>query len=117
MISNYVEIITVYLYIYIFLDNGKVLKTVNAESADSIQRVTPVVIEELQVFPQNVSVRNLQIVRTDAMPEGRLIVVSDYEVLSLRLHRCDKVNSGCRYIHTYNIILIYCYYYSIHIYS
>ncbi|XP_024219372.1 semaphorin-1A [Halyomorpha halys] len=84
-----------YDVLFIGTDNGKVLKTVNAESAHSIQRVTPVVIEELQVFPQNVSVRNLQIVRTDAHPEGRLIVVSDFEVLSLRLHRCDKVNSGC----------------------
>ncbi|XP_039278042.1 semaphorin-1A [Nilaparvata lugens] len=32
--------------------------------------------------------------RTDNQ-EGRLIVVSDTEVLSLRLHRCDKVTSGC----------------------
>uniref|UniRef100_A0A224X817 Semaphorin-1A n=1 Tax=Panstrongylus lignarius TaxID=156445 RepID=A0A224X817_9HEMI len=84
-----------YDVLFIGTDNGKVLKTVNAESADSIQRVSPVVIEELQVFPQNVTVRTLEIVRTDAVPDGRLIVVSDYEVLSLRLHRCDKVNSGC----------------------
>lgn len=85
-----------------FLDNGKVLKTVNAESADSVQRVSPVVIEELQVFPQNISVRNLKIVRTDSQTDGRLIVVSDNEVISLRLHRCDKVNSGCRCV---NIML------------
>ncbi|KAL1114872.1 hypothetical protein AAG570_007696, partial [Ranatra chinensis] len=84
-----------YDVLFIGTDNGKVLKTVNAESANSMQRVSPVVIEELQVFPQNVSVRTLKIVRTDTQPEGRLIVVSDHEVLSLRLHRCDKVNSGC----------------------
>uniref|UniRef100_A0A0A9Y8X2 Semaphorin-1A n=1 Tax=Lygus hesperus TaxID=30085 RepID=A0A0A9Y8X2_LYGHE len=84
-----------YDVLFIGTDNGKVLKTVNAESADSIQRVTPVVIEEIQVFPPNVSVRNIQIVRTDSLSEGRLIVVSDLEVLSLKLHRCDKVNSGC----------------------
>lgn len=83
---------------YSFTDNGKVLKTVNAESADSIQRVTPVVIEEIQVFPSNVSVRNIQIVRTDTLSEGRLVVISDLEVVSLKLHRCDKVNSGCRLV-------------------
>lgn len=71
------------------------LKTVNADSADTIERVSPVVIEEIQVFPSNMSIRSLKVVRGDNQ-EGRLIVVADSEVLSIRLHRCDKVVSGCR---------------------
>lgn len=78
-------------------DNGYVLKTVNADSADTIERVSPVVIEEIQVFPSNVSVRTLRVVRGDNT-DGRLVVVSDNEVLSIRLHRCDKVVSGCRLV-------------------
>ncbi|XP_039278036.1 semaphorin-1A isoform X2 [Nilaparvata lugens] len=83
-----------YDVLFIGTDYGMVLKTVNADSADSIERVNPVLIEEIQVFPSNVSIRSLKVMRTDNQ-EGRLIVVSDTEVLSLRLHRCDKVTSGC----------------------
>ncbi|XP_075214957.1 semaphorin-1A-like [Lycorma delicatula] len=83
-----------YDVLFIGTDYGMVLKTVNADSADSIERVNPVLIEELNVFHTNVSIRSLRVVRNDNQ-EGRLIVVSDTEVLSLRLHRCDKVTSGC----------------------
>uniref|UniRef100_A0A1B6EFF5 Semaphorin-1A n=1 Tax=Clastoptera arizonana TaxID=38151 RepID=A0A1B6EFF5_9HEMI len=83
-----------YDVLFIGTDNGYILKTVNADSADTIERVSPVVIEEIQVFPLNVSVRSLKVARTDN-EEGRLVVVSDSEVISIRLHRCDKVVSGC----------------------
>lgn len=75
------------------------MKAVNADSADTIEKVSPVIIEDIQVFPPNVPVRNLKVVRDSTMPEGRLVVISDSEVQSLRLHRCtsDKITS-CRYV-------------------
>ena len=77
-------------------DNGKVIKAINAASAAAADAVSPVIIEELQVFPPNMSVRNLRIVRTDSSKEGRLIVVSDDEVLSIPLHRCnDRQITSC----------------------
>lgn len=86
-----------YDVLFIGTDNGKVMKAINADSADTIDRVSPVVIEDIQVFPPNVPVRNLKVVRDASLPEGRLIVVSDSEVQALRLHRCysDKIIS-CR---------------------
>lgn len=77
------------------------IKAVNAGSADTTDRVTPVVIEEIQVFPPQVAVRNLKVVRDSSLPDGRLVVVSDGEVQALRLHRCysDKILS-CRYVIT-----------------
>jgi hypothetical protein len=76
-----------------------VIKAVNAGSADTTERVTPVVIEEIQVFPPQVAIRNLKVVRDSSLPDGRLVVVSDGEVQALRLHRCysDKILS-CRYV-------------------
>ncbi|GLH02989.1 Semaphorin-1A [Gryllus bimaculatus] len=84
-----------YDVLFIGTDNGKVIKAVNADSADSNTEVSPVVIEEIQVFPPHVAVRNLKVVRDSSFDDGRLIVVSDSEVQSLRLHRCysDKILS------------------------
>ncbi|PNF14608.1 hypothetical protein B7P43_G12123 [Cryptotermes secundus] len=90
-----------YDVLFIGTDNGKVIKAVNAGSADTTERVSPVVIEEIQVFPPQVAVRNLKVVRDSSLPDGRLVVVSDGEVQALRLHRCysDKILS-CRYVIT-----------------
>jgi semaphorin 6 len=87
-----------YDVLFIGTDNGKVIKAVNAESADSATKVNPVVIEEIQVFPPNVPIRNLKVVRDKTVMDGRLVVVSDSEIQSLRLHRCysDKIIS-CRF--------------------
>lgn len=78
-------------------DNGKVIKTINAASADPHESaVKPVVIEEIQVFAPNVTIRNLKIVRTDSTKEGRLIVVSDEDIVSIPLHRCnDRHITSC----------------------
>lgn len=55
-------------------------------------------IEEIQVFPGHVAVRGIKVVRTGKQ-EGRLVVVSDGEVQSLRLHRCDSNKiSSCRWV-------------------
>lgn len=71
------------------LDNGKVIKAVNALSAETRHGVRPVVVEEIQVFPVHVAVRGIHVTRAENQ-EGRLVVVSDGEVQSLRLHRCDS---------------------------
>lgn len=45
-------------------DHGKIIKTVNAESADSNKKVTSVVIEEIEVLSKMEPIRNLEIIRT-----------------------------------------------------
>ncbi|XP_050537990.1 semaphorin-1A-like isoform X2 [Daktulosphaira vitifoliae] len=103
-----------YDVLFIGTDSGKVLKAINAASADSTEKVSPVVIEELYEFGgpgTTAAVRNIQL-------EGkRLLVVTDRQVVSLPLDRCqntfistcseciglqdpycawDKVNNKCR---------------------
>ncbi|CAH1989395.1 unnamed protein product [Acanthoscelides obtectus] len=72
---------------------GTVIKAVNGLSADQRYGVRTVVIEEIQVFPSHVPVRNLKVERGTKGEKGgetRIIVVSDSEVQSLRVHRCDS---------------------------
>lgn len=78
-----------YDVLFIGTDNGKVIKAVNALSAETRHGVRPVVVEEIQVFPVHVAVRGLHVMHTQKQ-EGRLVVISDGEVQSLRLHRCDS---------------------------
>lgn len=54
-----------------FTDNGKVLKTINAASADDSSKVSSVVIEELDVLAKPEPIRNLKIVRTMQYGEFR----------------------------------------------
>lgn len=88
-----------YDVLFIGTDNGKVIKAVNAESADSHQKVSPVVIEEIQAFPSTVPVRGIKVVRAseagDGLEDGRLVVIADSQVQALRLHRCysDRILS------------------------
>ncbi|XP_046434488.1 semaphorin-1A isoform X3 [Neodiprion fabricii] len=88
-----------YDVLFIGTDNGKVIKAVNADSADSHQRASPVVIEEIQAFPASVPVRGIKVVRAsqagDGLEDGRLVVIADGQVQALRLHRCysDRILS------------------------
>lgn len=52
------------LQIYHFTDHGTIIKTINAASADDSEKVSSVVIEELDVLPKSEPIRNLKIVRT-----------------------------------------------------
>ncbi|XP_059488646.1 semaphorin-1A-like [Neocloeon triangulifer] len=82
--------------LFIGTDNGKIIKkAVNAESAENPKKLDLVIIEEIQVFPPSVAIRNLKVVRDDSVAEGRLIVISDSEIKSIKLHRCnsDKITS------------------------
>lgn len=72
---------------FTFLDSGKVLKAINAASADSTEKVSPVVIEELYEFGgpgTTAAVRNIK------LEDKRLLVVTDRQVVSLPLDRCQN---------------------------
>lgn len=82
-----------YDVLFIGTDNGKIIKAVNGLSAETRHGVRPVVVEEIQVFPAHVAVRGIKILKNNSngkKDEGRLVVISDSEVQSLRLHRCDS---------------------------
>lgn len=93
-----------YDVIFVGTDHGKVIKSVNAESADSSKKVVSVVIEELDVLAKNEPIRSMEIVRTQqydqpqeggAYDDGRLVIVTDSQVMTIKLHRCnsDKITS------------------------
>lgn len=85
-----------YDVLFIGTDDGKVIKALNSASFDSSETVDSVVIEELQVLPPGVPVKNLYVVRMDG-DDSKLVVVSDDEILAIKLHRCgsDKI-TNCR---------------------
>nr|CAD7195797.1 unnamed protein product [Timema douglasi] len=85
-----------YDVLFIGTDDGKVIKALNVASFDSDSTVDSVVVEELQVLPPGVPVKNLYVVHVDS-DDSKLVVVSDDEILSIKLHRCDsdKITS-CR---------------------
>jgi hypothetical protein len=53
-----------FFFLFFSADHGKVLKTINAASADDSSKVSSVVIEELDVLAKPEPIRNLKIVRT-----------------------------------------------------
>lgn len=87
----------------------------NAESADSNKKVSSVVIEELDVLAKSEPIRNLEIVRTmqygklmhqlninfyliffkffvdhprdGSYDDGKLVIVTDSQVVAIKLHR------------------------------
>lgn len=63
---SFVSLLFHFFFFSFFLsaDHGKIIKAVNAESADSSKKVSSVVIEELDVLPTNEPIRNLEIIRT-----------------------------------------------------
>ncbi|XP_021930956.1 semaphorin-1A isoform X3 [Zootermopsis nevadensis] len=85
-----------YDVLFIGTDDGKVIKVLNSASFDSDKSVNSVVIEEIQVLPPSVAVKNLYVVRMDG-EESKLVVVSDDEIQAVKLQRCnsDKI-TNCR---------------------
>uniref|UniRef100_T1IUH4 Semaphorin-1A n=1 Tax=Strigamia maritima TaxID=126957 RepID=T1IUH4_STRMM len=81
-----------YDVLFIGTNSGKVLKAINAESPSIDKTVNTVIIEEIQVFAKNVTITNLKVYRSvdpeTGLEEGQLIVVSDNEILSIKLQRC-----------------------------
>ncbi|XP_055681503.1 semaphorin-1A [Lutzomyia longipalpis] len=92
-----------YDVIFVGTDHGKIIKAVNADSADSSKKATSVVIEELDVLAKSEPIRNMEIVRTvqydqpkdGNYDDGKLVIVTDSQVIAVRLHRCnsDKITS------------------------
>uniref|UniRef100_T1GNU1 Semaphorin-1A n=1 Tax=Megaselia scalaris TaxID=36166 RepID=T1GNU1_MEGSC len=86
-----------YDVIFVGTESGKIIKTVNAASADSNKKVNSVVIEEINILSNNESIRNLEIVRTmqfdnskdGSFDDGKLIIVTNSQVIAIKLHRCD----------------------------
>lgn len=64
----------IYFFFLSLTDHGKVLKTINAASADDSSKVASVVIEELDVLAKPEPIRNLKIVRTMQYGECMLSV-------------------------------------------
>ena len=85
--------------IFIFeIDKGKVIRAINTASYDSVSRVSPVIIEEIQVFETGAAITNLKVVQTDQHHGSRLIVISADEVQTIPLRRCyTKSITTCRY--------------------
>ncbi|KAK6642700.1 Semaphorin-1A [Polyplax serrata] len=80
-----------YDVLFIGTDDGKVVKAVNTASFDSNNTVETVVLEEIQIIPLGFPVKNLQVV------QGNLIVLTDDEIQSIPVQRCDNENATtCR---------------------
>ncbi|XP_035214713.1 semaphorin-1A-like isoform X3 [Stegodyphus dumicola] len=83
-----------YDVLFIGTDNGKVIKALNAGSDEKeASKITPVIVEEMLVFPQRVPITNLLVYHT--MSEAKLVVVSQDEILTIPLHNCDKHARTC----------------------
>lgn len=93
-------------FTFCFTDDGKVIKALNTASPRN-NTVETVVVEEIQVLPIGVPVKNLHVVHLD-VPHGqrrserddKLVVVSDDEIMSIRLQRCtsDRITS-CSWVY------------------
>ena len=69
-------------------DKGKVIRAINTAAYDSVSRVAPIIIEEIQVFDTQAAITDLKVVRTGQHHEPRLIVVSNDEIQTIPLRRC-----------------------------
>ena len=85
-------------------DKGKVMRVINTESYDSVSKVSPVIIEEIQVFDTEAPVTNLLVIQPTAGEDQeangpRLLVVSNEEVQTIPLRRCysNKITT-CRLV-------------------
>ncbi|KAK3927593.1 Semaphorin-1A [Frankliniella fusca] len=88
-----------YDVLFIGTDDGKVIKALNT-AAPRNNTVKTVVVEEIQVLPKEFPVKNLHVVHLDVTPgqqrsnlDDKLVVVSDVEIMSIRLQHCDKVST------------------------
>ncbi|TRY67923.1 hypothetical protein TCAL_15816 [Tigriopus californicus] len=84
---------TRYDVIFVGTNRGRVLKLVDLKQDSA--KPGPNLIESMQVFPVHIPVRNLMVVRAEN--KSKLAVLSDHDVNSLPLDRCQftEVN-GCQ---------------------
>ena len=84
--------------LFVGTDDGRVMKVINAASAApgghvNHNKVMPVVIEEITVFPNRVPVTNLLVYHT--FYDAKLLVVSAGEMQAIPLHKCQARASSC----------------------
>ena len=84
------------------------MRVINTESYDSVSKVSPVIIEEIQVFDTEAPVTNLLVIQPTAGEDSestgpRLLVVSNEEVQTIPLRRCytNKITT-CRLVFFHN---------------
>ena len=72
--------------LFVGTNHGKILKIVNTADVEDYAK-KPVFVEEIGVFPKTVSIRKLQVVRTEREVPRLLIMTSD-ELVSIPVSRC-----------------------------
>lgn len=89
-----------YDVLFVGSDDGRVMKVINAGSgSDSTtnnnnnNKVSPVIIEEITVFPNRVPITNLLVYHT--YQEAKLVVMSDSEMRAIPLHKCNSRANSC----------------------
>ncbi|XP_069983917.1 semaphorin-1A isoform X5 [Penaeus vannamei] len=78
--------------LFIATDGGIIFKAINAQSSAGVDSIDPVIIEEIRVFDRPVPIVNMQLAK-QAGGEGKLIIITDDEVKSIDLHRCQRASS------------------------
>ncbi|KAK2718894.1 semaphorin-1A-like isoform X2 [Artemia franciscana] len=79
-----------YDIMFIGTDNGKVIRSINVAGPETSFKVQPVILEEMQLFPNNVPITNLKIVASPVAGDSKLIAVTDDEIQAIPLHRCHS---------------------------
>jgi len=78
--------------LFIGTTRGRVIKMASHHDDSGVPRTS--VIEEIQVFPVHVAVRNLLVVQGEPGQGRQLVALSDHEVKALPLERC-RAQRGC----------------------
>ena len=80
--------------------NGRVIKCINSRAGDSRFGVSTVVIEELQVYSSSTKIKDIKVIRGGSRRSGgslkslgRLVVMSDEELRSFPVQRCERASS------------------------
>lgn len=84
--------------LFIGTDDGRVMKVINSASAapgghQYHNKVMPVIIEEITVFPSRAPVTNLLVYHT--FYEAKLVVLSSREIQAIPLHKCQARATTC----------------------
>jgi len=87
------------MIVFVFVsDDGKVMKALNAAAPDN-DTVDTVLVDEIQVLPVGIPIKNLHVVHLADPRDDKLVVLTDDEIQSIRLHRCDhRTTQSCRQV-------------------
>lgn len=78
--------------LFIATDSGIIFKSINAQASEGIDKIEPVIIEEIRVFDKLVAIVNMQIAQ-QVGGDSKLIIITDDEVKSIDLHRCYRATT------------------------